>query len=135
MQQAYVNAFTPPGQFNGPRTVQRRRAVLPWLTRIAVNEAFARVRRGGRYQPFDAASASARDLRLARGQEERQDREVGRAEVGADKDGASAQPHLAPRRLRVNGAREPASDSRFDSHGAIRGNPRASRQAANSGRE
>lgn len=47
MQQAYVNAFANLRQFNG----QARFAT--WLTRIAINEALARVRRRGRYEPFD----------------------------------------------------------------------------------
>jgi RNA polymerase sigma-70 factor (ECF subfamily) len=47
MQQAYVNAFTCLRQFNGSALFST------WLTRIAVNEAIARVRRQGRYQPFD----------------------------------------------------------------------------------
>ena len=42
MQQAYVNAFTHLRQFNGS-------AQFPtWLTRIAINEALARVRYQGR---------------------------------------------------------------------------------------
>jgi RNA polymerase sigma-70 factor (ECF subfamily) len=47
MQQAYVNAFTHLRQFNGSARFST------WLTRIAINEALARVRRQGRYQPFD----------------------------------------------------------------------------------
>lgn len=47
MQQAYVNAFTHLGQFNGSARFST------WLTRIAINEALARVRRQGRYEPFD----------------------------------------------------------------------------------
>jgi RNA polymerase sigma-70 factor (ECF subfamily) len=47
MQQAYVNAFTNLRQFNG----QARFAT--WLTRIAINESLARVRRRGRYEPLD----------------------------------------------------------------------------------
>ena len=47
MQQAYVNAYAHLRQFDG------RARFSTWLTRIAVNEALARVRRGGRYQPFD----------------------------------------------------------------------------------
>jgi RNA polymerase sigma-70 factor (ECF subfamily) len=47
MQQAYVNAFANLRQFNG----QARFAT--WLTQIAVNESLARVRRRGKYQPFD----------------------------------------------------------------------------------
>src|SRR5262245_34897289 len=47
MQQAYVNAFTNLRQFNG----QARFAT--WLTRITINESLARVRRRGKYEPFD----------------------------------------------------------------------------------
>lgn len=47
MQQAYVNAYTHLHQFNG--TAQ----FSTWLTRIAINESLARVRRRGRYAPFD----------------------------------------------------------------------------------
>lgn len=47
MQQAYVNAFTHLRQFAG--TAQ----FSTWLTRIAVHEALARVRRRGRYRAFD----------------------------------------------------------------------------------
>jgi RNA polymerase sigma-70 factor (ECF subfamily) len=47
MQQAYVNAFANLGQFSG----QARFAT--WLTRIAVNESIARVRRRRKYEPFD----------------------------------------------------------------------------------
>jgi RNA polymerase sigma-70 factor (ECF subfamily) len=45
MQQAYVNAYAHLRQFNG------RSTFATWLTRIAVNEAIARARRRGRYQP------------------------------------------------------------------------------------
>jgi RNA polymerase sigma-70 factor (ECF subfamily) len=47
MQQAYVNAFQHLAQFNGTARFST------WLTRIAVNEALARVRRRGRYETFD----------------------------------------------------------------------------------
>src|SRR4029078_6932577 len=47
MQQAYVNAFTHLRQFNGSARFST------WLTRIAMNEALARVRRQGRYETFD----------------------------------------------------------------------------------
>jgi RNA polymerase sigma-70 factor (ECF subfamily) len=47
MQQAYVNAFTHLRQFNGSARFST------WLTRIAINEALARVRRQGRYELFD----------------------------------------------------------------------------------
>ena len=47
MQQAYVNAFTHLRQFTGAARFST------WLTKIAVNESLARVRRRGRYQAFD----------------------------------------------------------------------------------
>jgi RNA polymerase sigma-70 factor (ECF subfamily) len=47
MQQAYVNAFTHLRQFNGSALFST------WLLRIAINESLARVRRQGRYEPFD----------------------------------------------------------------------------------
>lgn len=47
MQQAYVNAFTHLRQFNGSARF------ATWLTRIAINEALARVRRRGKYDTFD----------------------------------------------------------------------------------
>jgi len=47
MQQAYVNAFTHLNQFNGSARFST------WLTRIAINEALARVRRQGKYESFD----------------------------------------------------------------------------------
>jgi RNA polymerase sigma-70 factor (ECF subfamily) len=47
MQQAYVNAFSHLRQFKGDAQF------ATWLTRIAINEALARVRRRGRYEPFD----------------------------------------------------------------------------------
>ena len=47
MQQAYVNAFTHLRQFNGSARFST------WLTKIAVNESLARVRRRGRYEAFD----------------------------------------------------------------------------------
>ena len=46
LQQAYVNAYAHLRQFDG------RSAFATWLTRIAVNEAIARARRRGRYQPL-----------------------------------------------------------------------------------
>jgi RNA polymerase sigma-70 factor, ECF subfamily len=47
MQQAYVNAFSNLHQFNGAARFST------WLTRIAVNEALARVRRRGAYEEYD----------------------------------------------------------------------------------
>jgi RNA polymerase sigma-70 factor (ECF subfamily) len=50
MQQAYVNAYAHLRQFHGLARFST------WLTRIAVNEALARVRRQGRYTAFDDES-------------------------------------------------------------------------------
>jgi RNA polymerase sigma-70 factor (ECF subfamily) len=47
MQQAYVNAFTHLRQFNGTARFST------WLTRIAINESLARVRRRGSFETFD----------------------------------------------------------------------------------
>ncbi len=47
MQQAYVNAFAHLRQFKGEAQF------ATWLTRIAINEALASVRRRGRYEPFE----------------------------------------------------------------------------------
>src|SRR4026209_3002071 len=47
MQQAYVNAFTHLRQFNGSAQFST------WLTRIAINESLARVRRHARYEPLE----------------------------------------------------------------------------------
>ena len=52
MQQAYVNAFTHLRQFNGSAQFST------WLTRIAINEALARVRRRGRFEAFDEEFSS-----------------------------------------------------------------------------
>jgi RNA polymerase sigma-70 factor, ECF subfamily len=51
MQQAYCNAFVHLRQFNGSAQFST------WLTRIAINEALARVRRQGRYEAFDDAAS------------------------------------------------------------------------------
>ena len=56
MQQAYVNAFFNLRQFQG------RAQFATWLTRIAVNEALARVRRRGRYEAFDDEFSKAVSL-------------------------------------------------------------------------
>ena len=47
MQQAYVNAFTHLRHFSGAARFST------WLTKIAINESLARVRRRGRYEAFD----------------------------------------------------------------------------------
>jgi len=56
MQQAFVNAFTHLRQYNRSARFQT------WLTRIAINEALARVRRQGRYEAFDEDDASMETL-------------------------------------------------------------------------
>jgi len=50
MQQAYVNAYAHLRQFDG------RASFATWLTRIAVHEALARVRRRGRFEALDPDS-------------------------------------------------------------------------------
>ena len=47
MQEAYVNAYANLRQFAG------KARFATWLTRIAINESLARVRRRGKYEPFD----------------------------------------------------------------------------------
>jgi RNA polymerase sigma-70 factor (ECF subfamily) len=47
MQQAYVSAYFHLRQFNGEARFST------WLTRIAINEAFARIKRRRRYEPLD----------------------------------------------------------------------------------
>jgi RNA polymerase sigma factor, sigma-70 family len=61
MQQAYVNAYSHLRQFD------RRAKFSTWLTRIAVNEAIARTRRQGHYEPFDE-DAAAGDMTMTRQQ-------------------------------------------------------------------
>jgi RNA polymerase sigma-70 factor (ECF subfamily) len=56
MQQAYVNAFANLRQFKG------HAQFATWLTRIAINEALARVRRRGRYEPFEESESNVADL-------------------------------------------------------------------------
>ena len=56
LQQAYVNAFTHLRQFNGSAQFST------WLTRIAVNESLARVRRQVKYEGFDDARSNAEPL-------------------------------------------------------------------------
>jgi RNA polymerase sigma-70 factor (ECF subfamily) len=56
MQQAYVNAFTHLHQFTGAARFST------WLTKIAVHESLARVRRRGRYEAFDEEASSGEPL-------------------------------------------------------------------------
>jgi RNA polymerase sigma-70 factor (ECF subfamily) len=56
MQQTYVNAFANLRQFKG------QAQFATWLTRIAINEALARVRRRGRYESFDDAVSNVEAL-------------------------------------------------------------------------
>jgi len=52
MQQVFVNAFTHLRQFAGAARFST------WLTRIAINESLARVRRQGRYEAYDEEVAN-----------------------------------------------------------------------------
>jgi RNA polymerase sigma-70 factor (ECF subfamily) len=56
MQQAYVNAYSHLGQFSG------KARFSTWLLRIASNEALARVRRSGRYEPFEDDRSPVEDV-------------------------------------------------------------------------
>ncbi len=56
MQQAYVNAFAHLRQFSGAARF------ATWLTRIAVNESLARIRRRGKYETFDDELSSVEAL-------------------------------------------------------------------------
>ena len=58
MQQAYVNAYVHLRQFDG------RASFATWLTRIAINEALARVRRSHRYEPLEPAFEPAPEGRM-----------------------------------------------------------------------
>lgn len=52
MQQAYVNAYAHLRQFNG------KARFSTWLTKIAINESLARVRRRSKYEPYDDESSN-----------------------------------------------------------------------------
>jgi RNA polymerase sigma-70 factor (ECF subfamily) len=56
MQQAYVNAYAHLRQFAG------KARFSTWLTKIAVNESLARVRRRGKYEPYDDQSSNVEPL-------------------------------------------------------------------------
>ena len=56
LQQAYVNAYTNLRQFSG------RAQFATWLTRIAVNESLARVRRRSKYEAFDGEPSNEEPL-------------------------------------------------------------------------
>ena len=56
MQQAYVNAFTHLQQFSGAARFST------WLTKIAIHEALARVRRRGRYEAYADADSDGESL-------------------------------------------------------------------------
>jgi RNA polymerase sigma-70 factor, ECF subfamily len=66
MQQAYVNAFVHLDQFNGSARFST------WLTRIAVNESLARVRRQDRYRPLSDGIAPPEPHRAGPHNPERQ---------------------------------------------------------------
>jgi RNA polymerase sigma-70 factor (ECF subfamily) len=56
MQQAYVNAYAHLRQFTG------KAQFSTWLTRIAINEALARVRRQGKYELYDDERSNVEPL-------------------------------------------------------------------------
>src|SRR5262245_20387657 len=56
LQQAYVNAFAHLRQFQGESRFST------WLTRITINEAIARVKRRGKYEPFDEERSNVESL-------------------------------------------------------------------------
>jgi RNA polymerase sigma-70 factor (ECF subfamily) len=56
LQQAYVNAFAALRQFSGAASF------ATWLTRIAVNESLARLRRRGRYEAVDLDASNVEPL-------------------------------------------------------------------------
>ena len=56
MQQAYVNAYAHLRQFNG------KARFSTWLTKIAINESLARVRRRGKYELYDDESSNVEPL-------------------------------------------------------------------------
>jgi len=60
IQQAYLNAFSNLRQFKGDAQF------ATWLTRIAVNEALARVRNRGRYQQLDAHASNVKRFMSSR---------------------------------------------------------------------
>ena len=74
MQQAYVNAFTHLRQFNGAAQFST------WLTRIAINEALARVRRQGKYETFDDELSNGEPL-MSRTQSENPERQAFTSEL------------------------------------------------------
>lgn len=59
MQDAYVRAFCHLAEFEG------RSRFSTWLTRIAVHEALARIRRGRRFQPVDPETQETRTMSTA----------------------------------------------------------------------
>ena len=81
MQQAYVNAFTHLRQFNGAARFST------WLTRIAMNEALARVRRRGRFEAFDEERPNV-ELLMFRTPAENPERQAFSRELAALLEGA-----------------------------------------------
>ena len=61
MQQAYVNAYASLRQFAG------KARFSTWLTRIAINEALARARKRGKYEPFDEDLSNVEPFMAERG--------------------------------------------------------------------
>jgi RNA polymerase sigma-70 factor (ECF subfamily) len=80
MQQAYVNAYSNLRQFQG------RAHFATWLTRVAVNEALARVRRRGRYETLDDESPAVESIPVSASPDP--ERQAFATELGALLEGA-----------------------------------------------
>ena len=77
MQQAYLAAYTHLGQFTGAARF------VTWLTKIAVNEALARVRQSARLVPIDANVEQGEErMRQLATDEENPERHAARRELG-----------------------------------------------------
>jgi RNA polymerase sigma-70 factor, ECF subfamily len=77
MQQAYVNAYTHLRQFDG------RAQFSTWLTKIAVHEALARLRRQARYTTLGANDPSTREFTMSSSRTPDPERQALSSELGA----------------------------------------------------
>jgi RNA polymerase sigma-70 factor, ECF subfamily len=76
MQQAYVNAYSHLRQFDG------RAKFSTWLTRIAIHEALARVRRRGRFTDIEPDDLSTWEFPMAASSNADPERQAFAAELG-----------------------------------------------------
>lgn len=77
VQEAYVNAYTHLDQFAG------RAKLSTWLTRIAVNEALARARRGARWDQLDTDSETGATMDRLKSDEPDPERQAATGEMRA----------------------------------------------------